>query len=101
MTSKTDAPDKKTTRTRRPAKATRHQQARAQFHDRAAQWLRAQPGKQMRMPEQLAAVVALGVPCPTCDELVRRDRQNGHQIEWNPTAPGHWAAGITAVCGRG
>lgn len=78
--------------------------AREQFEARAQNWLLDQPGRVMQMPADLRAVTALGVPCQVCGSLIYRDRDAGHTIEWAPKrrgdGAGHWAAGVTAWCGK-
>lgn len=78
--------------------------ARTKFEARAQRWLLERPGRVMQMPDDLRPVTALGVPCQTCGNLVYRDRDAGHTIEWTPKRPGdgagHWAAGLTAWCGK-
>ena len=86
-----------------PSQPKGYATARAEFERRAQDWLLSRPGRTMQMPQDLAAVVALGVPCRTCGAVIYRQGTAGHTIEWQPSArsgdPGlHWSTGITAYC---
>lgn len=105
----TDAPD--TIKTARPPRQRRakpaapafadpdeYANARQRFEGEAQRWLLGQPDRTMMMPDDLAAVVALGVPCRNCGASVYRNRDAGHAVRWERSPGGHWAAGITVTC---
>lgn len=88
----------KAPRQRRAAGPAGYAKARDEFEGRAQDWLLSRPGRTLMMPDDLAGVVALGVPCRTCGAAVYRNGSGGHEVTWR-REPGHWASGIVAVCG--
>ncbi len=97
-TSPTKTPRRRPAKKAAPARRPGYEQARTDFHARAQLWLRNQPHQTVRLPQELAAVTALGIPCLDCGDLVYRDRQGGHAVEWDMNSTDHWASGITARC---
>lgn len=97
-----DATPTKTRRSPRPRTPTEprgYVKARAEFEDKARQWLLGRPGKQMNVPGDLRLITALGVPCQKCGNLVYRSGTDGHTVTWLPKPPaGHWASAIIATC---
>jgi hypothetical protein len=102
-------PDSRAVRARRRTGDSRgYANACAGFEQRAQQWLRGRPGRVVYLPEDLAPVAALGVPCRDCGGLIYRDGASGHVIAWAPlpgwavegSRPGDlpWAAAVTASC---
>lgn len=51
-------------------------------------------------PRDAAAIAALGVPCDDCLTLVHRQGEDGHVIRYWAESGRHWAALISAHCGR-
>jgi hypothetical protein len=100
MDTETDVTDRTPRQRRTRGSSSTHARARKEFEQRAQDWLKQRPGKAMALPQDLAAVVALGVPCPQCGVLVRRDRQDGHLAGYSRPESGHWASGVTVEHGR-
>ena len=72
--------------------------AHTEFEDKARLWLLGRPGKQMQVPGDLAKIVALGLPCRTCGNVIFRPDTEGHTVTWQQVTSGHWASGIIATC---
>lgn len=72
---------------------------RATFLERAAAWLDGRGGV-VRLPEDRAAIVALGVPCEVCGAVVTEDGQGGHLVEMGAARGDRFGASIVARCGR-
>ena len=74
--------------------------AHGAFETRAQDWLLGRSGRLVRLPEDLLAIAALGIPCRTCGNLIYRagTGSDRHSIDWSRQPDGHWAAGITASC---
>lgn len=72
------------------------------FVVRADRWANtrtdAEPG--VVFPRDEAAVLALGVPCDDCLVLIYAQGQSGHVVRFEWWSGRHWAALISAQCGR-
>jgi hypothetical protein len=72
---------------------------RGNFLERAGRWLSGRGGR-VRLPEDRAAIIALGVPCADCLELVTEDGAGGHLVELRCSGGERFGASIAARCGR-
>lgn len=67
----------------------------------AQSWLATRPGRVVTLPDDLPALLlARGVPCADCLAKVWRPGDAGHEVRFARSPGQHWAAGITAHCGR-
>jgi hypothetical protein len=83
----------------------RRQLQRAGWRERADAWATARAGSAgvpvaVVWPRDMAVVVALGVPCDDCRELVYEQGQSGHRVRVAVEDGRHWAELVTATCGR-
>src|SRR4051812_20124844 len=103
-TTTTTAPRQRRKRTPVPAATFTEPDGYAAAHRRfevdAQQLLLGRPDRTIMMPDDLAAVVALGLPCRTCGASVYQDGDANHTVRWTRDQEKqlHWAAGITATC---
>ncbi|MFI7608876.1 hypothetical protein ACIBTV_27700 [Micromonospora sp. NPDC049366] len=74
--------------------------ARESFLERAGRWVAGRGGR-VRLPEDRAALIALGVPCEHCGAVVTEDGQGGHLIELGFAGGQRFGASIVARCGQG
>lgn len=81
--------------------AQRERQHR-EFVARAQRWevSRADAAPGVVFPRDEVAVVALGVPCDDCLVLIYRQGSYGHRVRLGFASGLHWAALISAHCGR-
>jgi len=86
-------------RQRTPTEPRGYTKAHTEFQEKARLWLLSRPGKQMQVPGDLARIVALGLPCRTCGNLIFKPDTDGHTVTWQQVTSGHWASGIIATCG--
>jgi hypothetical protein len=83
----------------------RRQAAREAFIRRADAWAVARAGGDraavvITHPVDEAVIIALGVPCDDCFGLVYAEGEDGHHVRFGMDAGRHWAALISARCGR-
>lgn len=74
-----------------------------EFVARADAWARDRAGDEpvaVVYPLDAAAIAALGVPCDDCLTLVHADGEREHRIRYGAANGLHWAALISAHCGR-
>jgi hypothetical protein len=72
---------------------------RADFIARAGRWLDERGGR-LVLPLDRAELVALGVPCEDCLELVTAEGAGGHLVDVRFGAGERVGASIAARCGR-
>jgi hypothetical protein len=61
--------------------------ARRVFEARVARWL-GERGGRFTLPDDRAVLIALGVPCEDCLEVVTEDGADGHQVQvWRTDGP--------------
>lgn len=73
----------------------------AGFIRRADAWASSRPEPGVVVyPRDAAVVAALGVPCDDCLTLVYAQGEDGHVIRYGVADGEHWAALISAHCGR-
>jgi hypothetical protein len=92
-----------------PGAQTRAEQRRrlqrAGWVERAGAWATARAasaGEPVAVvwPRDMTVVVALGVPCGDCGELVYRQGEGGHTVRFAVAEGRPWAELVTAHCGR-
>lgn len=75
----------------------------AEWLTRADSWARRRAGGgpvEVVYPRDIEAILALGVPCRDCLGLIYVPGVGGHTIRFGAAAGEHWAALISASCGR-
>lgn len=75
----------------------RRRATRADFVERLARWLDGRGG-QLRLPRDQAELIALGVPCEDCLELVTVEGAGGHLVDIRSAQGERLGASIAARC---